>query len=204
MRAVVLFILFASIVATVVGQVAPVHVCGDGFLSPLYEECDDGNTNNGDGCSAECLIEVVPCENCRAIFEVSSFTSLDTISGIATWVKPGSFSTRLILSGEFTLPDSGIVNLNVQYPGGELAQLTIQGAPNESLFEISIPFIMEAANVAGVDIGTDYPWSIDGFQVLAHNEWIFSLESTSGPKVAISPVGGFYQGPPPVITFRPV
>jgi cysteine-rich repeat protein len=30
--------------------------CGDGFVR-LSEECDDGNTINGDGCSSTCLVE---------------------------------------------------------------------------------------------------------------------------------------------------
>ncbi|WP_437792108.1 DUF4215 domain-containing protein [Sorangium sp. So ce693] len=32
-------------------------MCGDGIVSPP-EECDDGNTVNGDGCSAECILEL--------------------------------------------------------------------------------------------------------------------------------------------------
>jgi len=28
--------------------------CGDGFYCPVFEECDDGNTVSGDGCSADC------------------------------------------------------------------------------------------------------------------------------------------------------
>jgi cysteine-rich repeat protein len=32
-------------------------VCGDGTIDP-DEECDDGDTNNGDGCSASCSVEV--------------------------------------------------------------------------------------------------------------------------------------------------
>ncbi len=35
----------------------PVGVCGDGQLDP-GEECDDGNTIDGDGCTAGCIIEV--------------------------------------------------------------------------------------------------------------------------------------------------
>ncbi|MFH1770192.1 MAG: MopE-related protein [archaeon] len=35
-------------------------VCGDGDIDYPYEECDDGNTENGDGCSATCRIEAVP------------------------------------------------------------------------------------------------------------------------------------------------
>lgn len=32
--------------------------CGDGISDPLAgEQCDDGNTIDGDGCSSSCLIE---------------------------------------------------------------------------------------------------------------------------------------------------
>jgi cysteine-rich repeat protein len=31
--------------------------CGDGSLQPDYEQCDDGNAANDDGCSAHCRIE---------------------------------------------------------------------------------------------------------------------------------------------------
>jgi cysteine-rich repeat protein len=31
--------------------------CGDGKLDPPGEQCDDGNTTNGDGCNALCQIE---------------------------------------------------------------------------------------------------------------------------------------------------
>jgi cysteine-rich repeat protein len=34
-------------------------VCGDGLLNHLAgEECDDGNRTNGDGCSAQCKLEL--------------------------------------------------------------------------------------------------------------------------------------------------
>ena len=38
-------------------------VCGDGVLNTT-EECDDGNTANGDGCSATCTEEVSEVEEC--------------------------------------------------------------------------------------------------------------------------------------------
>lgn len=38
------------------GVVGKVAVCGDSKVE-LGEECDDGNTNNGDGCSSNCLLE---------------------------------------------------------------------------------------------------------------------------------------------------
>lgn len=33
------------------------HTCGDGYKSGQFEECDDGNTATGDGCSGSCLYE---------------------------------------------------------------------------------------------------------------------------------------------------
>jgi len=38
----------------------PVNTCGNGILD-VNEECDDGNRNDGDGCSAVCLNEVLGC-----------------------------------------------------------------------------------------------------------------------------------------------
>jgi uncharacterized repeat protein (TIGR01451 family) len=40
--------------------------CGDGAVNQTSEQCDDGNTANGDGCSATCQTESYPpiCINC--------------------------------------------------------------------------------------------------------------------------------------------
>jgi len=46
----------------------PSPVCGDGILTYTNgEQCDDGNTVDGDGCSAHCFIEIEPveCEECE-------------------------------------------------------------------------------------------------------------------------------------------
>ena len=34
-------------------------VCGDGGWEPEFEECDDGNNIDKDGCSAACKVETV-------------------------------------------------------------------------------------------------------------------------------------------------
>jgi len=39
------------------GDAGPAPYCGDGRLNPLVEECDDGNSTSGDGCSAACKLE---------------------------------------------------------------------------------------------------------------------------------------------------
>lgn len=40
--------------------------CGDGYLWQKYEECDDGNVENGDGCSLACKVEdlILPSHLC--------------------------------------------------------------------------------------------------------------------------------------------
>ncbi len=43
-----------------------VGVCGDGVVSPFSEQCDDGNTTSGDGCSELCLDELVERDACGA------------------------------------------------------------------------------------------------------------------------------------------
>ena len=35
-----------------------VSVCGDGHLDTNIEDCDDGNTNNNDGCNSQCRFEI--------------------------------------------------------------------------------------------------------------------------------------------------
>ncbi len=39
------------------GDVEVLSTCGNNIVESPYEECDDGNTNNGDGCSATCQDE---------------------------------------------------------------------------------------------------------------------------------------------------
>jgi cysteine-rich repeat protein len=45
---------------------APPQVCGNGTVEAVEagEQCDDGNTADGDGCSASCTIETAPSREC--------------------------------------------------------------------------------------------------------------------------------------------
>ncbi len=48
----------ADLVADFPLDLPPQATCGDGTLDTEFgEECDDGNTDNGDGCSGSCLNE---------------------------------------------------------------------------------------------------------------------------------------------------
>ncbi len=39
------------------GECPPEPYCGDGEINQCWEKCDDGNTDDGDGCSSQCVIE---------------------------------------------------------------------------------------------------------------------------------------------------
>ena len=47
-------------------QQPPTPCCGDGVVNQTSEQCDDGNTTNGDGCSSSCQTEYIPpvCLGC--------------------------------------------------------------------------------------------------------------------------------------------
>ena len=48
-----------------------VPVCGNGDLEP-FEECDDGNNEDGDGCAADCTLEEpVPAVSYRGVFALA-------------------------------------------------------------------------------------------------------------------------------------
>ncbi len=64
-------------------------ICGDGIK--LTKQCDDGNTNSGDGCSNSCQIEygyecLVPNTTCRETisptFKISSINAKNLV-----WVE---------------------------------------------------------------------------------------------------------------------
>ncbi len=67
-------------------------VCADGFLVPSPdEECDDGNTVSGDGCSASCKLETLAGgDTCPGV--------LMTLTGTGTQPRKGTrtFDTRLL------------------------------------------------------------------------------------------------------------
>lgn len=71
--------LAVGVLATLLRGTVPAQcdpVCGDG-VAQFPEECDDGNTTGGDGCSATCQLDSVNPALCAGIPTVSG-TALDT------------------------------------------------------------------------------------------------------------------------------
>jgi len=60
----------------------PAPKCGDGIVNQASEQCDDGDTDSGDGCSATCETESPACGNdIRQGFEQCDGTDDATCSG---------------------------------------------------------------------------------------------------------------------------
>jgi cysteine-rich repeat protein len=52
-------LMFSSSYVSAQDPYGPAHYCGDGVVD-TGEQCDDGNTTSGDGCSSTCQTETVP------------------------------------------------------------------------------------------------------------------------------------------------
>jgi cysteine-rich repeat protein len=60
-------------------------ICGNGVIES-GEECDDGNLENGDGCSAECIADLT-----GTITEATTLTFYGTLdANDPTWIRPSS------------------------------------------------------------------------------------------------------------------
>ena len=54
-----------------------IEVCGDGIFHNIDHECDDGNSEDGDGCTSECAVEYgFACPGGKNCHEVISPTAL--------------------------------------------------------------------------------------------------------------------------------
>merc|ERR1712125_123142 len=73
--------------------------CGDGFVQEGVEQCDDGNNENGDGCSSSCQVEdaATGCSENEILVDwrfrtdgYGSETSWELVSGDGEVIEGGS------------------------------------------------------------------------------------------------------------------
>ncbi|WP_437304389.1 DUF4215 domain-containing protein [Sorangium sp. So ce388] len=125
-------------------------VCGDGTVGPT-EECDDGNTTSGDGCSALCAYEIeVLCEDAAelvigentgntatgtSVFE-GSCLGWDAPETIGRFTPPSDGTLTLTLSAE---ADLGIhVRESCADFGSELACVDDEGRGDDETLAIDV------------------------------------------------------------------
>lgn len=109
-------------------------VCGDNQVDGGNgEQCDDGNTNNGDGCSSSCQNEVASCDP-DGTYVLSPQVAGTCAGGLANWnatvftfssngaivsgLTTGLFPTARTMTGSATSCPSGSFSVGVTIPGG--------------------------------------------------------------------------------------
>lgn len=160
-----------------------IDLCGDGKI--IVDECDDGNTENGDGCSSTCIIEKnFRCYGgslnpSRCIYEKFDITlSVSKIS-----------KTDMLNQGIFVMSITPAI--------GSLAQLNYTKALAFSCNQ-SISIISASYSNGKVTIVVDFFEDLEGhpakvFLTLDRNYFLqanaiisFSMESTSGAKLILT------------------
>jgi cysteine-rich repeat protein len=85
------------VLAACSGDAAPSH-CGDGITDPARgEQCDDGNTLPGDGCSPTCQLEVQPGARIQTNWQIVSLASDGTMTPMAC---PEPYDTAILHTAE--------------------------------------------------------------------------------------------------------
>lgn len=110
----------------------PVPVCGDGILTYTNgEQCDDGNTLDGDGCSAHCFDEIEPIE-CPPVVDSETCPSAGLV--IVTETAP-PFET-INIAGAPELPVHETAVQEGEYPAvSQAIRDSIPGCTREDIIE---------------------------------------------------------------------
>ncbi len=152
------------------GGVSP--VCGDNVIEGI-EQCDDGNTNNGDGCSDICEIEVVVDSTPPVFTTVPADIFVNTDAGLATAVvvfatptatdDSGDAPTVTLIAGlasgsQFPLGPT-LVTFEAEDPSGntDQASFTVTVTDNEDpVISVLGDIVAEATSAAGAVV--DFPF----------------------------------------------
>lgn len=116
------------------GETLSPILCGNGILEGT-EQCDDGNTTNGDGCSAQCTIEAI----------TSPLHSVGTAQFTLRQERPGVADDQLVETATFTLPAGGTIDPVSEAVTIELAEVVCGG----TFSSLSLPAGSFAARAGG-------------------------------------------------------
>jgi len=121
-------------------------ICGDGNDEP-GEECDDGNSLDGDGCSSSCTCESTPdadgdgtsdiCDPCTRVDPGRGRLSRPKIVLKRVNTDPTPDNDGVLVKGEFLLPEAtSFANLDPVLNG---ARLVIQAQDGATRVDVTIP-----------------------------------------------------------------
>jgi cysteine-rich repeat protein len=106
------------------GICLPLPVCGDGVRGEINENCDDGNQNDNDGCSADCQTVDTDflCDGATALAPGASVTATTAtgVDGLQASCQPGLARARLF---DVTPPAAGRLRLHLTSPSAQALSL---------------------------------------------------------------------------------
>ena len=172
------------------GNVCDVQTCGNGIIETTFsfaEECDDGNTVNGDGCSSTCTVE--------SGFECTGEPSVCTVlvctappSGLVSW-WPGDADASDIQNGNNGFLTNGALAGVVGQVDGAFSfdgvddSITIAHNPNLDFSSFSI------------DAWVKVPSVKSGWQTIFSDFGQIVRQFTSNYEITIAPSGVSGQNP---------
>ncbi|CAK77967.1 unnamed protein product (macronuclear) [Paramecium tetraurelia] len=128
-----------------------VNLCGNGILNSLFEQCDDGNNEGGDGCSALCFEEdSYKCINQNNSFSICNFVQqpnlelilLSEIQNQTKIIELGFSQDVYLLSYQYF---EQIVEFTItpisQYQLSLLPIINITAQLNQPKYQISVQFL---------------------------------------------------------------
>jgi cysteine-rich repeat protein len=123
------------------------YACGDGATGP-GEECDDGNSNNADGCNDACRISpLITCNAPTVPADAQTCDASIVCSAVASCVDPagGNVTSTCDSGGPFGL---GTSNVTVQCSDGEDSAVVV----------CPVTVVDEAPPTISVDVSPDMLW----------------------------------------------
>ncbi len=117
--------------------------CGDGKVDP-GEACDDGNSRDGDGCSASCNLEVTP-------HATTATWSFQTTAGVAQSC-PSGFDTAIVVSWK------------VDGSGNPIGTCTPADASSESCYVDKFPCAAKTGTTGPIPDIAQFPDAASGNQ----------------------------------------
>jgi cysteine-rich repeat protein len=138
-------------------------MCGDG-IEGVFEECDDGNKDDGDGCDASCRIEGDPgLEPTLASIQLNIFTPICAVCHFPGGTGPmplhnedASYDSLLLFPFSFTC---AVRRVDPGNPDGSCLVLKIEGSTQASGAPMPPP---PAAPLSQEEIDTIREWILQG------------------------------------------
>jgi cysteine-rich repeat protein len=162
------------------GTCLPDPVCGDGQLGEVGEACDDGNTEDGDTCSADCqrVDYAASCAKARTIEEGMTYTG-DTVEGLDGFQSTCQLGRSRTALYEFApgVPGKLTVTIDSEAINSVAVLDTCDAAPMENVCRVTASFLPNTVT-AQLRSADPVTISVAGYTVIDEGPHAISVDFT--------------------------